>query len=133
MKFGDLDDFWPTEKNPKFFNKLKNEFNEQILVDSGLFYLDEKKKTYVERFRGRLIFPINNISGQSIALGGRIIEELDYFFGSELMSIIETVKEEITPSKVTITDDDYADKVDTFVDNMVANDDNVFTHDSEGC
>jgi DNA primase len=66
------------EKNPKFFNKLKNEFSEQILVESGLFYLDEKKKTYVERFRGRLIFPINNISGQSIALGGRIIEKLDY-------------------------------------------------------
>ena len=43
-----------------------------------MFYLDEKKKTYVERFRGRLIFPINNISGQPIALGGRIIENLDY-------------------------------------------------------
>ncbi len=66
------------EKNPNFFEKLKNEFNEQTLVESGLFYLDEKKKTYVERFRGRLIFPINNISGQPIALGGRIIENLDY-------------------------------------------------------
>ena len=50
----------------------------KALVESGLFYLDEKKKTYVERFRGRLIFPINNISGQPIALGGRIIENLDY-------------------------------------------------------
>ena len=66
------------EKNPNFFDKLKNEFNEQTLVESGLFYLDEKKKIYVERFRGRLIFPINNISGQPIALGGRIIENLDY-------------------------------------------------------
>ena len=66
------------EKNPNFFEKLKNEFSEQTLVESGLFYLDEKKKTYVERFRGRLIFPINNISGQPIALGGRIIEKLDY-------------------------------------------------------
>ena len=47
-----------------------NEFSEQTLVESGLFYLDEKKQTYVERFRGRLIFPINNISGQPIALGG---------------------------------------------------------------
>ena len=66
------------EKNPSFFDKLKNEFSEQTLLDSGLFYLDEKKKTFVERFRGRLIFPINNISGQPIALGGRIIENLDY-------------------------------------------------------
>tara|TARA_B100001063_G_scaffold95240_1_gene88886 strand:+ start:393 stop:2153 length:1761 start_codon:yes stop_codon:yes gene_type:complete len=65
-------------KNPNFFDKLKKEFNEQSLVESGLFYLDEKKKIYVERFRGRLIFPINNISGQPIALGGRIIEKLDY-------------------------------------------------------
>jgi DNA primase len=66
------------DKNPNFFDKLKNEFSEQALVESGLFYLDEKKNTYVERFRGRLIFPINNISGQPIALGGRIIENLDY-------------------------------------------------------
>tara|TARA_A100001011_G_scaffold106307_1_gene112637 strand:- start:773 stop:2548 length:1776 start_codon:yes stop_codon:yes gene_type:complete len=66
------------KKNPNYFDKLKNKFSEQALVDSGLFYLDDKNKTYVERFRGRLIFPINNISGQPIALGGRIIENLDY-------------------------------------------------------
>jgi DNA primase len=66
------------EKNPKFFEKLKDEFSEQTLLDTGLFYLDEKKKIYLERFRGRLIFPINNISGQPIALGGRIIEKSDY-------------------------------------------------------
>ena len=66
------------ERNPNFFDELKKKFNEQALVESGLFYLDEKKKIYVERFRGRLIFPINNISGQPIALGGRIIEKLDY-------------------------------------------------------
>ena len=62
------------EKNPSFFDELKNEFSEKTLLESGLFYFDEKKKTCVERFKGRLIFPINNISGQPIALGGRIIE-----------------------------------------------------------
>jgi len=66
------------EKNPNFFDKLKNEFSEQALIESGLFYLDEKNKMYLERFRSRLIFPINNISGQPIALGGRIIEKSDY-------------------------------------------------------
>ena len=66
------------EKNPRLFNKLRDKFSEEILVESGLFYLDEQRKIYVERFRGRLIFPINDISGQPIALGGRIIENLDY-------------------------------------------------------
>ena len=66
------------EKNPNFFEKLKDNYSEQTLAETGLFYLDEKKKIYVERFRGRLIFPINNISGQPIALGGRIIDNLDY-------------------------------------------------------
>ena len=44
----------------------------------------------------------------------------------------------ITPQELegdisTVTDDDYANKVDTLVGNMVASDDNIFTHDSEGC
>ena len=57
----------------------------------------------------------------------------------ELVGICDKIIEElapavtITPSKVTITDDDYADKVDTLVGNMVASDDNIYTHDSEGC
>ncbi len=65
-------------KNPNFFDQLKKEFNLEDLLETGLFYLDEKKKIYVERFRGRLIFPINNISGQPIAFGGRIIEKKDF-------------------------------------------------------
>ena len=66
------------EINPNFLEKFKNNHSEQTLVETGLFYLDEKKKILVERFRGRLIFPINNISGQPIALGGRIIKDQDY-------------------------------------------------------
>jgi DNA primase len=66
------------EKNPNLFEKLKDDFSLEALIETGLFYLDEKKNIYIERFRGRLIFPINNISGQPIALGGRIIEKSDY-------------------------------------------------------
>ena len=66
------------KENPNFYEKLKKEFNEKILNESGLFYLDEKKNTYVERFRHRIIFPINNISGQPIGLGGRTIHENNY-------------------------------------------------------
>jgi len=66
------------EKNPKFLEELKKLFNIKDLIETGLFYLDEKKNVYVERFRNRLIFPINNISGQPIALGGRVIEKSDF-------------------------------------------------------
>ena len=65
-------------KNPNFFEKLKKDFDLDDILDTGLFYFDEKKKVYIERFRGRLIFPINNISGQPIALGGRIISKSDF-------------------------------------------------------
>ena len=66
------------ERTPNFFDKLKDNFKIEDLVETGLFYFDEKKNLHVERFRGRLIFPINNISGQPIALGGRIIEKSDF-------------------------------------------------------
>jgi len=66
------------EKNTNFFEKLKKDFNEKVLIESGLFYLEDKKNIYVERFRERIIFPINSISGQPIGLGGRIIRENNY-------------------------------------------------------
>jgi len=66
------------ERNSNFYEKLKNEFSEKVLLECGLFYYDEKKNIYIERFRDRIIFPINNISGQPIGLGGRTIQETNY-------------------------------------------------------
>ncbi|AFS46952.1 DNA primase [alpha proteobacterium HIMB5] len=64
--------------NSSFIEKFKDEFKESTLLETGLFYVDDKKNKLVERFRNRIIFPINNLSGQPIALGGRIIEKIDY-------------------------------------------------------
>ena len=50
----------------------------------------------------------------------------------EIYQVWQQMNNYQTP-KVTVTDDNYADKVDTLVGNMVASDDNEFTHDSEGC
>ncbi len=66
------------EKNPNFFETLKKDFEEKNIIDTGLFYFDEKRKKYIERFRERIIFPINNISGKPIALGGRTIQNTNY-------------------------------------------------------
>ena len=58
-----------------FFDYLSKKFNETDVIKSGIFYFDEKKQKYVNRFRGRIIFPINNISGDIIAIGGRAIKD----------------------------------------------------------
>ena len=62
-----------------------------------------------------------------------VIDEEVTFWEVDYAEEIDNVTPEIAPSTVTITDDDYASKVDTLVGNMGSNDDNVFTHDSEGC
>ena len=59
----------------KTYLNMKSKFEEKSLQDSGLFYLDERKNEYVDRFRGRLIFPIYSLTGKPIAIGGRIIED----------------------------------------------------------
>ena len=64
--------------SPNFFENIKSKFNEKIIIDTGLFYFDEKKNRHVERFKDRIIFPINSITGQPIALGGRTIKENNY-------------------------------------------------------
>ncbi len=49
-------------------------FSPEQGVLSGLLSKNEKGNIY-DRFRGRLIFPIQNLAGQVIAFGGRIITE----------------------------------------------------------
>ena len=51
----------------------------------------------------------------------------------EIYHVWKQLDRTISEPKVTITDDNYSDKVDTLVSNMVASNDNEFTHDSEGC
>ena len=58
-----------------YYEILKKDFDENVINETGLFYFDENKKKYVSRFRNRIIFPINNISGNIIGFGGRILED----------------------------------------------------------
>ena len=63
------------EPNSNFYENLKTKYSQQDLEKSGLFYFDERKKIFLERFRGRIIFPIKNISGSIIAFGGRCVNQ----------------------------------------------------------
>ena len=60
-------------KYPSFYEKISKQYSEKEIMNSGLFYLDERNKKYIERFKDRLIFPINALNGSTIAFGGRTI------------------------------------------------------------
>ena len=54
-------------------NHLGADIPQKELDESGLF--SKKDNRFYDRFRGRIIFPIRNIKGDFIAMGGRIIDE----------------------------------------------------------
>ncbi len=63
----------PLQNN--FYERLKQEFSEEQIKLSGIYYLDEKKNKYVDRFRNRIIFPVKSLNGSILALGGRAMSK----------------------------------------------------------
>ena len=61
--------------NSDYYDHLSKKFNEQEILQTGLFYKNEKYNKFVNRFHSRIIFPIKNIVGDVIAFGGRIIQD----------------------------------------------------------
>ena len=58
-----------------FYDDLLKEYSEEDINLTGLYYKNDKTGKYIDRFNSRVIFPVNNITGDTIALGGRIIRE----------------------------------------------------------
>jgi len=58
-----------------FYDALLKKYNEEDIALTGLYYKNDKTGKNVDRFNSRIIFPVNNISGDTIAFGGRIIRE----------------------------------------------------------
>ena len=58
-----------------FYDTLLEKYSEEDILSTGLYYKNEKTGKYVDRFNSRIIFPIKNVSGDTIAFGGRIIRE----------------------------------------------------------
>ena len=52
---------------------LKLGYTDKDLIETGLFYLNEQKKTLVPRFKNRIVFPIKNLFGEFIGCGGRTV------------------------------------------------------------
>ena len=58
-----------------FYEQLLKKYNEDDINLTGLYYKNDKTGKYIDRFNSRIIFPVNNIIGDTIAFGGRIIRD----------------------------------------------------------
>ncbi len=58
-----------------FYEKLLNKYSEDEINQTGLYYKSDKTGKFIDRFNSRIIFPVNNIGGDTIAFGGRVIRE----------------------------------------------------------
>ncbi|MCF6360957.1 MAG: DNA primase [Cyclobacteriaceae bacterium] len=58
-----------------YTHALKNGHTEEMLEKAGLLIVKENKK--YDRFRGRVIFPIHNVSGRVVGFGARALKKDD--------------------------------------------------------
>tara|TARA_Y100001970_G_scaffold227648_1_gene281689 strand:+ start:450 stop:2216 length:1767 start_codon:yes stop_codon:yes gene_type:complete len=61
--------------NSEYYNNLSKRFSEKQILETGLFYKNERYNKFVNRFHSRIIFPIKNVFGEVVAFGGRIIKD----------------------------------------------------------
>ncbi len=66
--------FAPT--NADLYNQLKKKgFSDEELIRTGIFIKSDYKNEFVNRYRGRLMFPIIDARGKCVGFGGRILEK----------------------------------------------------------
>ena len=58
-----------------FYDTLLKNYTEEEINLTGLYYKSDKTGKFIDRFNSRIIFPINNISGDTVAFGGRVIKD----------------------------------------------------------
>ena len=58
-----------------YYKTLLKKYSEDEINSTGLYYKNDRTGNFIDRFNSRIIFPVNNLTGDTIAFGGRIIKE----------------------------------------------------------
>lgn len=103
-------------------NLLKDKgASEKLIEASGLVSVNEEKNLVYDRFRGRIMFPVLDLSGNPIAFGARILSKGEpkylnspetpaYTKGDQLYGLFQN-KEEIRKKKFVILVEGYLDLI----------------------
>lgn len=110
------------DRYDSFGNKaLEAQYNRKFLIDSGLCI--ERENKLLDRFKGRVMFPIHNLSGRVIAFGGRTLRndkkvakyinspETDVYHKSKIVYGIYQAKSEIIKKDNCFVVEGYTDVV----------------------
>jgi len=113
---------------------VKNAYNLELLSKTGLTILREGDKKF-DRFKGRMMFPIHNLTGQVIAFGGRTLSndkkqakylnspESELYHKSKVLYGISFARNEMVKQDNCFLVEGYTDVISLFdagVENVVA-------------
>ena len=124
-----------TSSRKDFYEQLKKEFDEKQISSSGIYFFDENKKKYVDRFRNRIIFPVKSLNGSVFAIGGRTLSktssakyinspETEFYKKGNNLYNINTAKESRNKSEEVFIVEGYMDVLNLHkfgIKNVVAN------------
>jgi len=103
--------FVPWQNN--FYENTKKKYSDEEIISTGLYYKNDRTNKFVDRFNSRIIFPINNLTGETIAFGGRIIKE------SPLAKYINSPETEFYKKGKTVFNLDKAKTLRTETDEVI--------------
>ena len=118
-----------------FYEELLKKYTEEDINLTGLYYKNDKTGKYVDRFNSRIIFPVNNITGDTIAFGGRIIRdgklakyinspETEFYKKGNMIFNLDKAKNSRAETDEVIIVEGYMDVVSVYssgVKNVIAN------------
>lgn len=133
---------WAPNSYDKLYNHLKQKFSDEVLEKAGLI-LKSSKGTWIDRFKNRIIIPIQNEDGEYVAFGARAVDEgqnpkylnsadSPIYNKSKILFGLYTAKESIKEEDAVIIMEGYFDVISTQahgIKNCVASCGTAFTQD----
>ena len=124
-----------------FYNDLSKKYSEEEISLTGLYYKSDKTGEFIDRFNSRIIFPVNNIAGDTIAFGGRIIRdgklakyinspETEFYKKGNIIFNLDKAKNLRSETDNVLIVEGYMDVVSVYasgIKNVIANSGTAFT------
>ena len=118
-----------------FYEELLKKYSEEEISLTGLYYKNDKTGKFIDRFNSRIIFPVNNITGDTIAFGGRIIRgnklakyinspETEFYKKGNVIFNLDKAKDSRSKTDEVLIVEGYMDVVSVYssgIKNVIAN------------